>query len=270
MKAKPTALDPVATLAAVALLLATSGESRAATLLTPGAVQVEYTFGEAGLGWSSNFQTDASGNGRTMALGGNDGTWAGGALAPGSSGSIFVNSTTVASNGGAQAYVMNNTAGMASNFQVSIFLATPGTFGGANSANGPGHVFTVGDLSLRASGDVPTQNVTYSAYVGATEVGSITVGGGEVATGLLIQKVGNTFSFWTSLDTGASWTQQGSDLTNASAGISWGSTHLFIKPGGGNQYSGYADDFKVVAVVPEPSAALLGGLGMLALLRRRR
>jgi hypothetical protein len=72
------------------------------------------------------------------------------------------------------------------------------------------------------------------------------------------------------LNTGASWTQQGSDLVDATAGISWASTHLFIKPGGGNQYSGYADDFKVVAVVPEPAVSLIGGLGMLCLLRRRR
>jgi len=266
MKPKTT---NTAALAALAMLGASS-QTNAATLLTPGAVQVEYTLGEGGLGWAANLQTDASGNGRTMALGGNDGTWAGPALAPGSTGSIFVNSTTVASNGGTQAYVMNNTAGMAADFQVSIFLATPGTFGGANSDNGPGHVFTVGDLSLRASGDVPTQNVTYSAYVGANQIGTITVGGAEVATGLLVQKVGNTFSFWTSLNTGASWTQQGSDLVDATAGISWASTHLFIKPGGGNQYSGYADDFKVVAVVPEPAVSLIGGLGMLCLLRRRR
>jgi len=267
-----TKTQPLAALAAIvpAVILGMASQANAATLLTPGAVQVEYTFGEAGLGWSANFQTDASGNGRTMAAGGNNATWDKGGIAPGSTKAIFVNSTAIEGNGGSQAYVMNNTAGMASNFQVSIYLATPGTFGGANSANGPGHVFTVGDLSLRASGDGSTQNVTYSAYVGATQVGSITVGGDEVATGLLIQKVGNTFSFWTSLNTGASWTQQGSDLTDATAGISWEGTHLFIKPGGGNQYSGYADDFKVVAVVPEPGAALLGGLGMLALLRRRR
>lgn len=256
-------------LLAAALTSLTVG-ANAATLLTPGATQVEYTLGEGGLGWAANLQTDASGNGRTMALGGNDGTWAGGALAPGSTGSIFVNSTTNVGNGGTQAYVMNNTTGMASDFQVSIFLATPGTFGGANSDNGPGYVFTVGDLSLRASGDVPTQNITYSAFVGSNQVGTITVGGGEIQTGLLVQKVGNTFSFWTSLDTGASWTQQGSDLTDATAGINWAGTHLFIKPGGGNQYSGYADNFKVVAAIPEPSTALLGGLGMLALLRRRR
>jgi len=258
-----------AALAALACLSALS-QTHAATLLAPGAVQVQYTLGEGGLGFAANLQTDASGNGRTMASGGNNATWAGSALAPGSTGSIFVNSTSIEGNGGMQAYVMNNTAEMAADFQVSIFLATPGTFGGANSANGPGYVFTVGDLSLRASGDVPTQNVTYSAFVGANQIGTITVGGAEVATGLLVQKVGNTFSFWTSLNTGASWTQQGSDLVDATAAISWAGTHLFIKPGGGNQYSGYADDFKVVAVVPEPTAALLGGLGLLTLLRRRR
>ena len=269
MKLKSTPLAALAAIVPVAIL-AMASQTNAATLLTPGAVQVEYTLGEGGLGWAANLQTDASGNGRTMAFGGNNATWDKTGIAPGSTKAIFVNSTTTAGNGGTQAYVMNNTTGMASNFQASIFLATPGTFGGANSANGVGYVFNVGDLSLQASGNVGTQEVTYSAFVGATQVGSITVGGSEVATGLLVQKVGNTFSFWTSLNTGASWTQQGSDLTNALASISWEGTHLFIKPGGGNQYSGYADDFKVVAVVPEPGAALLGGLGMLCLLRRRR
>jgi MYXO-CTERM domain-containing protein len=271
MKSKTTPHAGLASLVLVAVV-GMADQSHSATLLTPGAVQVEYTLGESGLDWISNFQTDASGNGRTMALGGNNATWDRGGIAPGSTKAIFVNSTTVEGNGGAQAYVMNNTAGMPSDFQVSIFLATPGTFGGANSDNGAGYVFTVGDLSLRASGNVGTQEVTYSAFVGASQVGTITVGGAEVATGLLVQKVGNTFSFWTSLNTGASWTQQGSDLTDPVASIPWESTHLFIKPGGGNQYSGYADDFKVSAVVPvpEPGAALLGGLGMLALLRRRR
>ena len=269
MKPKHTPLAALAAIAPMAIL-GMASQTNAATLLTPGAVQVEYTLAEGGLGWAANVQNDASGNGRTMAFGGNNATWAGAALAPGSSGSIFVNSTTIEGNGGTQAYVMNNIAGMASDFQASIFLATPGTFGGANSDNGPGYVFSVGDLNLQASGNVGTQAVTYSAFVGATQVGSITVGGAEVATGLLVQKVGNTFSFWTSLNTGASWTQQGSDLTDALANINWSGTHLFIKPGGGNQYSGYADDFKVVAVVPEPGAALLGGLGMLCLLRRRR
>lgn len=268
MKQKPIPPTIRATLA-LAGIFGIAGPMNAATLLTPGTVQVQYTLGEGGLGWAANLQTDASGNGRIMDLGGNAATWDRGGIAPGSTKAIFVNSTTIEGNGGTQAYVMNNTAGMASDFQASIFLATPGTFGGANSANGPGYVFSVGDLNVQASGNVGTQEVTYSAFVGSNQVGMITVGGAEVATGLLVQKIGNTFSFWTSLDTGASWTQQGADLIDPLASISWEATHLFIKPGGGNQYSGYADDFKVVAV-PEPSATLLGGLGMLALLRRRR
>jgi hypothetical protein len=256
----------IAALAALACLSALS-QTNAATLLTPGAVQVEYTLGEGGLGWAANVQTDASGNGRTMAFGGNDGTWAGGALAPGSSGSIFVNSTSIAGNGGTQAYVMNNTAGMASNFQASIFLSAPDNFGGGNSSLAT--VFAVGDLRLEAINN-PGTNYVYSARIGATSLGSITVGANEAATGLLVQKVGNTFSFWASTNAGTTWTQQGSDLVAPAANIDWTATHLFITPGGGGQYSGYADDFKVVAVVPEPSAALFGGLGMLALLRRRR
>ena len=46
---------------------------------------------------------------------------------------------------------------------------------------------------------------------------------------------------------------------------------MFIKPGGGEVYWGYVGDVKIQSLaVPEPGAALLGGLGMLCLLRRRR
>ncbi len=268
MKSKNTSVAALAAIVTV-VTLGLARQTNAAILLAPGAIQVRYTLGEDGLGWASNLQNDASGNGRTMALGGNNGTWAGPALAPGSSGSIFVNSTSVAGNGGTQAYVMNNTAGMATDFQTSIFLSAPDNFGGGNSSLAT--VLAVGDLRLEAINTIGLNHI-YSARIGDSSLGSITVGANEAVTGLLVQKVGNTFSFWASTNAGVSWTQQGEDLVTPSTFINWEATHLFITPGGGGQYSGYADDFMVAAVnpVPEPSTTLLGGIGLLYLLRRKR
>lgn len=49
-----------------------------------------------------------------------------------------------------------------------------------------------------------------------------------------------------------------------------GTTQSFTLTGNAGQYGAYAQYNAVQLAVPEPSAALLGGLGMLALLRRRR
>lgn len=78
--------------------------------------------------------------------------------------------------------------------------------------------------------------------------------------------------------------QQGSTYTPAPV---HGTIHMAVNPGGGSYFDGQIDEARVLTfnaadagagnvnvinalTVPEPSAALLGGLGMLSLLRRRR
>jgi hypothetical protein len=107
--------------------------------------------------------------------------------------------------------------------------------------------------------------------VNGNTVGTYTAGN----SGIMIQKMNGSFSLWSTGynadGTAGTWTQQGTEVASATSGDSFSSMHVFIKPGGGENYWGYVGDFKVTSLaIPEPSAALLGGLGLLALLRRRR
>jgi hypothetical protein len=75
---------------------------------------------------------------------------------------------------------------------------------------------------------------------------------------------------------------QGATYAGAPTGNGLG--HLAINPGAGSSFNGQIDELRLVTftpgesttnilnalTIPEPSAALLGGLGALALLRRRR
>lgn len=234
---------------------------QAATLLTPGTTQVHYILGESGANFTTNFQ-DSSGNSRNM-IGGagvdyNLGvtTWNSGAIpASGSTASLMV------VDGNAK-WNMSNATGISSDYQVTIFLSSSNTWGGDPNPTGVQTIFGMDGIFLKRQG------LNYYGEVNGATVGTLTTTE-WAGTGLMFQKVNDVFSFWTSSNGGNTWTQQGSDVTAAGFGDDWGTTHLFVKPGGGENYTGYADNFKVVAV-PEPGAALLGGLGMLALLRRRR
>jgi autotransporter-associated beta strand protein len=100
------------------------------------------------------------------------------------------------------------------------------------------------------------QGLNYYGEVNGATVGTLTTTE-WAGTGLMFQKVNDVFSFWTSNDGGISWTQQGSDVTAAGVGANWGSTHLFTKPGSGENYTGYADAFAVrSATVPPPGGDL--------------
>lgn len=229
---------------------------QAATLLTPGSTQILYTLGESGADFSTNF-TDASGNNRNMLDGTPSGaTWTSGGMTSGSTASLMIVDNKAK-------YTMDNASGVSSDYQVTIFLSSDSTWDGHPDPTGVQTVFAMDGIRFFRQGE------TYYGEVNGATVGSLTTTA-WAATGLMFQKVNDVFSFWTSSNSGTSWTQQGSDVTAAGLGDNWASTHLFIKPGSGENYWGYADNFKVVAVVPEPAAALLGGLGLFSLLRRRR
>ena len=229
-----------ALLAAAALTVLGAASSHGAVLGVPGATQVEYTFGENGVGWTDNFQNDASGNGRIMTgVDRNQGTWTGGPLCIGSTCSWAIANDS--------AYGMSNTAGMATDFQVSIFLGASGKWPAVGD-NGPGTaIFHIGDLSLQADGN-PDGGMTYYASVAGTRLGTFTATTEWQPTGLMVQKLNNVFSYWVSTNYGTSWSQCGADLSAPSANTNFSGTHLFVRPNGGYHYWGPADEFKVVAV----------------------
>jgi hypothetical protein len=240
--------------------LVLTGAANAATLLQNSGyvldtTEVLYNF-ETNNVWAE-ITTDDSGNSRVLTGGGNVGDkWVSGAIAPtGSTASTIVSD-------GAAGWTMSNTSGMATdNYQVTIYLQ-PGInwpfYHGAMT------VFAADGLRLGIDG-----SNNYYAEVNGVVLGTKATSDWD-SEGLMIQKMNGEFSFWTDASTNGTWTQVGT-TSSASVGNSFSSTHLFIKPGGGENYWGYADNFQIQSfAVPEPSAALLGGLGLLALLRRRR
>jgi MYXO-CTERM domain-containing protein len=125
-------------------------------------------------------------------------------------------------------------------------FVTGGYAGAIFRANGATQSFAdgagVGGTPAWAANDVVT--ITLSGTGG---VGSAFDGGGTVAT---IQLGANNIGTFT--------------LGQKSA------AYLTFSAGGANIFGGGEFDDLSVTLVPEPGAALLGGLGMLALLRRRR
>ena len=114
--------------------------------------------------------------------------------------------------------------------------------------NGPGTaIYHIGDLSLQADGH-PDGGMTYYTSVAGTQIETYTATTEWQPTGLMVQKLNNMFSSWVSTNYGTSWSQYGPDVSAPSAYVNFGSTHLFVRPGGGYHYWGPADDFKVVAV----------------------
>lgn len=246
---------------AIIASLATIAGSQAAVLLSPGSTEVLYTLGESGANFTTNFQ-DSSGNNRNMTGGAgvdyNVGvtTWTGSPIpSTGSSASLMIVNSNAKWN-------MSNASGISSDYQVTIFLESSNTWGGDPNPTGVQTIFDMDGISFKRQG------LNYYGVVNGSTVGNLTTTE-WAGTGLMFQKVNDVFSFWTSNNGGITWTQQGSDVTAAGFGDDWSTSHIFVKPGGGENYTGYADNFKVVAI-PEPGASLLGGIGLLALLRRRR
>lgn len=93
-----------------------------------------------------------------------------------------------------------------------------------------------------------------------TKTGSITVElRNTVGTGSAFNGTGSVLQFWEGANSIGTFTIHQLDNTG-------GNSNFIITNWGG----GTIDNFRVTATIPEPSAALLGGLGVLALLRRRR
>lgn len=238
------------------LLLAASVTcSHAATLLqnsgyTLATTQVHYDFNNPAKSVWTALTTDASGNDRVMTGGGSPpGGWGG-------AGDMIVRD-------GASGWSMSNTGGMpGDNYQTTIFVSPEPNW---PFPHGKMVLFNYDGVELSYNAD------TYTATVGGNVVGTFTAG----SAGIMIQKMNGVFSMWSTGynqdGTAGTWTQRGTEVTSATSGDDFSTTHLFIRPGSGENYWGYAADFKVTSLaVPEPRAALLGGIGILALLRRRR
>ena len=143
-------------------------------------------------------------------------------------------------------------------------------------------------------GDATSNGLLYKFTAGASTVGSISMYSGWANSG----RVEQHYSVYTTLDisvTGSStWTLLAtvdngagaptsfatgfdSDVSlrttiydDASSTLASGITGLRFNFSGGQQNNGVGYKEIDVQVIPEPSAALLGGLGMLAMFRRRR
>jgi hypothetical protein len=156
-----------------------------------------------------------------------------------------------------------------------------GSFGGVNQTG-----------STVIAGDANSNGLLYKFTAGAATIGSISVYSGWANNGRIEQHYSvytttdvtvNGSSTWTLLatvDNGAGAPTAfttGSDNSlrttvydNNSSILASGITGLRFNFSGGQQNGGVGYKEIDVQVIPEPSAALLGGLGMLALLRRRR
>jgi hypothetical protein len=121
---------------------------------------------------------------------------------------------------------------------------------------GTGDVF---DISMYAKGwdnpwlaNDPEAQLTVTLFYGSDPNLNLI---GSFSTGTLAQ--------------GTTWTQYTSGSIAATAGSIGQTLGLKVVSSGATDSFGNFDEIQV-NVIPEPSAALLGGLGMLALLRRRR
>ena len=229
--------------------------TQAATLLqdsgyTVATTELHYDFNNTNKNVWEAVTTDASGHGRVM-TGGNDvGTKWGG------TGEIIVSDN-------AYSYNLSNSGGMpGDNYQTTIHLAPEPNW---PWSHGNMVIFNYDGVQLSYNGD------TYTASVGSDTVGSFVAG----AAGVMLQKMNGVFTLWSTAysadGTAGTWTQQGGEVASATSGDDFSGLHLFVKPGGSEVFWGYVGDVKIQSLtVPEPSSALLGGLGMLALLRRRR
>lgn len=241
MKPKPSirALFLICMILAAAIPLGWSS-AHAGNLGIPGITQVQYNLGESGADFVTNFQ-DTSGNNRQMTGGAGvdyavgTSSWTGAGIPSGSVASLMIE-------GGKAKWGMGNATGISADYQVMIFLSSSNTWGGDPNPTGTQTIFAMDGIAFTRQG------LTYSGVVNGATVGSLTTTEWS-GTGLLFQKIDNVFSFWTSGDGGSTWTQQGPDVPASGLGANWASIHLFVKPGGGENYTGYADAFTVRSVI---------------------
>ncbi|MBN8457130.1 MAG: LamG domain-containing protein [Verrucomicrobia bacterium] len=235
-------------------------------------VYAEYHLGETGSLGANNLPLDSSGNGRDMVN-----EISGSAATVASAGVYAANST---------AYLSTAGGGNEGWYSSGLFNTLPtdnfafGVFARAASVGAPeGDVFTVGGsngsfkLSLAGNGwAASAHNVDWIAAANGVS-GSFAA---DTWVHLALIRSGGATTFY---------------INGAAQGSTYAGTpvhntpHISVAPGGSSYFDGHIDEARVVTFtsgesaanilgtlqgVPEPSAALLGGVGLLGLLRRRR
>ncbi len=290
---KPSALALVGAVAIPVILAGFSSTAQAATLWT-GATDLNY--GTAG-NWDNgspgnNDQAATINNGDTVSLatdytgtntynlvvGGNSTLNASAAFT--ATGLLIQSTGTVNLTGGAftlpQTSSNNNGAGAAGTLQLNA--------GGTLNISGGTHVFNERSLiygNFRVSGSAASISLHQIATTGATFDFIFDSGGVSTITGAggfpwfsiqdSVVNVSNSgfvgtgsFTLFDCDDAGSMMTADKFTVTGFGAeGVGW-TLDIIDNPNGSLR------DTVVLNIIPEPSAALLGGLGMLALLRRRR
>lgn len=159
-------------------------------------------------------------------------------------------------------YGLNTTTGASSGVSMA-FSGDANAHGNANAGN-----LDVFESGFFIGDGETTATVTFSGFTAGTIVdlylysGGYTTGEGATfnfGTGAFTTT--NIVDIETSYDLGGNYVKIGGLVADGSGNI----TGTWTKPGSYSVFNGAQ-----IAVVPEPSAALLGGLGMLCLLRRRR
>lgn len=259
-------MNPKLVLPAIGMLLPVYSATGAVT------VYAEYHLGETGTLGANNRPLDSSGNGRNMV------NEISGSAATVASAGVYAATST--------AYLSTAGAGSEGWYSSGLFTTLPtdnfafGVFARAASLGGPeGDVFTLGGnngsfkLSLAGNGwAASAHNVAWIAATNGVS-GSFAA---DTWVHLAMIRSGGTTTFY---------------INGAAQGSTYGGTpvhdtpHISVAPGGGSYFDGNIDEARVVTFtsgesatnilntlqgVPEPSAALLGGIGLLGLLRRRR
>ena len=200
---------------------------------------------------------------------------------------------------GAGRLLVNNATGSgtgtgAVNVNSGATLGGSGTISGAVNVTGslaPGAAvgtLTTGTLTMN-SGSTFAFEVDSSADLGIAAdlqkvagglnlIGSVMLNLSDLASGKVAFATGTSFSL---VNYTGAWNQGVFTYNSATledggqfaAGLNLWQIDYNAATGGSNfnsQYAGGSDSFVNITAIPEPRAALLGGLGMLALLRRRR